>query len=66
MEIDVEIDISHHLAKGLRSAAFDNDKNPTRLIVGLYCSEIYEFVNFNPKSKKHSVRKIMTGHFTPA
>jgi hypothetical protein len=55
------------LAKGVRAAKFDNEENPTKLTVGLYCSEIYEFLDFKKDTGKYgSVRKLMTGHYTPA
>jgi len=40
-DADIKLDITNKYAKGLRSAAFDNDKSPSKLVVGLYCSEIF-------------------------
>lgn len=65
--ITINIEIQHKYAKGLRSASFDSEENPTKLIVGLYCSEIHEFLGFDANSgsyKEHRV--LMSGHYTPA
>lgn len=54
------------MAKGLRSAKFDKDDNPTKLVVGLYCSEIFIFDVKGGKPSATSAKKVMAGHYTPA
>lgn len=51
---------------GVRAAAYDNPSKPTKLVVGLFCSEIYEFTGFNSSTGKFSqYKRLMAAHYAP-